>query len=118
MPIDWSSGEAAEGLACYRRAEFFSAHEHWEVIWLKLKEPEKSFLQALIQVAAAFHHQQTKNFVGTVSLLRLALGRLERSQSFSGGIAVAQLCAEIRVWLKAIESGEMLPAAFPEITPV
>jgi uncharacterized protein len=54
--LDWSCGELAEGLRCYRAEEFFLAHEHWEGVWLKAQEPEKTFLQALIQTTAAFHH--------------------------------------------------------------
>ena len=52
VSIDWNREELAEGLACYRRGEFFVTHEHWESVWLTLEEPEKSFLQALIQMAA------------------------------------------------------------------
>ncbi len=40
------------------------------------EEPEKTFLQGLIQVAAAFHHFQRGNCAGTISLLRSALRRL------------------------------------------
>ena len=56
MDLDWTHGRLAEGLRCYHAQEFFAAHEHWENEWLASQEPEKTFLQALIQVAAAFHH--------------------------------------------------------------
>ena len=52
VPLDWNSGALAEGIRCYRDCEFFLAHEHWESVWLRLEEPEKSFLQALIQTTA------------------------------------------------------------------
>ncbi|MGA8041663.1 MAG: DUF309 domain-containing protein, partial [Terracidiphilus sp.] len=48
--LDWTRGPLAEGLACYHLGEFFLAHEHWEAVWLTLRQPEKNFLQALIQV--------------------------------------------------------------------
>jgi predicted metal-dependent hydrolase len=76
MPLDWSCGALAEGLQCYKSGEFFLAHEHWEGVWLKCEEPEKTFLQALIQITAAFHHLQRKNLTGTASLLRAASRRL------------------------------------------
>jgi len=103
MALDWSCGALAEGLACYRRSEFFLAHEHWESVWLGLEEPEKSFLQALIQVAAAFHHLQSGNFVGALSLLRRALRRLESRPARFGGIALAPLRTEVRAWLQELE---------------
>ena len=33
VSLDWQHGALAEGLACYRRQEFFLAHEHWEDVW-------------------------------------------------------------------------------------
>jgi predicted metal-dependent hydrolase len=114
MPLDWESGALAEGLACYRRGEFFAAHEHWESVWLTLGEPEKSFLQALIQITAAFHHLQSGNSTGAASLLRRALRRLALSPWNFGGIAVTRLCVEIREGLRAMESGAM-PATVPRI---
>jgi len=119
VQLDWKSGALAEGLACYGRAEFFLAHEHWESVWLELQEPERSFLQALIQVAAACHHQSTGNSAGAVSLMQRALSRFEVCPTCFGGIAVANLCAEMCRWLQATESGvPELIAAFPHICPV
>jgi predicted metal-dependent hydrolase len=120
MELDWSSGELAEGLRCYRAEEFFLAHEHWEAMWLKLPEPEKTFLQALIQVAAAFHHLQRGNRQGVESLLRHALGRMEPLPDVFGGIAVEPLRRQIDERLSALEARDTpLPhLASPQIQPV
>jgi hypothetical protein len=119
VTLDWSCGPLAEGLACYRRAEFFEAHEHWESVWLQLAEPEKSFLQALIQVTAAFHHLQTGNLVGTVTLLQRALQRLDLCPACFGGIAVAPLRDELSDWLRSLENGTpSLDSARPQIRPM
>jgi len=115
MPLDWSAGELAEGLKCYRAGEFFAAHEHWESAWLRLKEPEKSFLQALIQVTAAFHHYYAGNLVGAVSLLRRALRRLEVCPAEFGGVTVEPLREEVRVWVRAMEDGDVVPWSVVEI---
>lgn len=116
MPLDWKSGALAEGLACYRRGEFFAAHELWESVWLTLAEPEKSFLQGLIQITAAFHHLQSGNSAGAASLLRRALRRLEVSPANFGRIAVTRLCDQIREKLRAMASGaEPDAAASPRI---
>lgn len=118
MPLDWRSGALAEGLNCYRDAEFFLAHEHWESVWLTLEDPEKSFLQALIQTAAAFHHLKSGNPEGTVSLLRRSLRRLELCEAFYGGIATRPLCSQIREWIQAIGNDDgRFPANYPAIAP-
>ena len=109
MPLDWNEGELAEGLRRYRNREFFEAHEYWEAVWLRSAEPEKTFLQALIQTTAAFHHFQRKNFVGTASLLRGALRRLEPYPAEYGGVAVEDLRQSIRKWLRALEQKQYAP---------
>jgi len=116
MSLDWSSGGLAEGLACYRNEEFFLAHEHWEGIWLRCAEPEKTFLQALIQITAAFHHMQRGNPLGTASLLRAALRRLNPYPAEYGGVAVESLRSSIRTCLEALESeAELAKLRSPQI---
>src|ERR1700730_17204481 len=75
MTLDWIQGSLAEGLRLYEAGEFFAAHEARENRWLESQEPEKTFLQGLIQVTAAFHHLQRNNPLGTTRLLRAALRR-------------------------------------------
>ena len=109
MPIDWDHGELAEGLRRYRNREFFEAHEHWEAVWLRSAEPEKTFLQALIQTTAAFHHFQRGNFIGAASLLRGALRRLGAYPDEFGGVAVEALRQSILGWLRAFEENKFRP---------
>ena len=73
MERDWNQGELAAGLRCYRDGSFFAAHEHWESVWLHAPEPEKGLLQALIQIAAAFHHLRRGNAKGAQAQLEPAL---------------------------------------------
>ncbi len=116
VSLDWESGALAEGLRCYRNAEFWIAHEHWESVWLRLEEPEKSFLQALIQTTAALHHVQTGNMRGAVSLLAKTLRRFENCPEAFGGIDLAPLREEAGAWLLALQCGAgARPAAFPQI---
>ena len=104
MSLDWTQGDLREGLCCFRSGEFFEAHEHWESVWLTAQEPEKTFLQGLIQVAASFHHFQRGNLPGTISLLRSALRRLDTYPEAFAGVAVAPLRTSICVWLAALET--------------
>jgi predicted metal-dependent hydrolase len=50
MEFDWTQGALAEGLRRYDAGEFFNAHEAWGTVWLQAQEPDKTFLQGLIQV--------------------------------------------------------------------
>jgi predicted metal-dependent hydrolase len=116
MQFDWSYGPLADGLRCYRSHEFWLAHEHWEAVWLECEEPDKTFLQALIQVTAAFHHLQRGNLIGLASLLNRALRRLDRFPATYGGIDVEALRNSIRLWLQSLEIGAPSPQhPFPRI---
>ena len=50
------------GILHFNAQEFFEAHEVWEEVWLVEAEPEKTFLQGIIQIAAAFHHYLRENY--------------------------------------------------------
>ena len=116
MLFDWTNGALADGLRCYRNQEFFEAHEHWEGEWLKCNEPEKRFLQALIQITAAFHHLQRGNLTGTASLLRASLLRLDNFPANYQGVAVEELRENTRAWLDALQlSSEPPQLRFPHI---
>ena len=109
MSLDWAHGDLCEGLRCFHSGAFFEAHEHWESVWLATQEPEKTCLQGLIQVAAAFHHFKRGNYAGTISLLRSALCRLDAYPEAFAGVAVAPLRATIRLWLGALETPSRSP---------
>jgi predicted metal-dependent hydrolase len=58
------------GILHFNAQEFFEAHEVWEEVWLVEAEPEKTFLQGIIQIAAAFHHYGRENSDGAESCRR------------------------------------------------
>jgi uncharacterized protein len=115
MSLDWEQGGLAKGLACYRRREFFDAHEHWEDVWRASAEPERTFLQALIHIAAGFHHFERKNVVGAERQLRRALRKLEPYPDGFGGVAVEDVRRSVRGWLQALEAGSANEMPFPPI---
>jgi hypothetical protein len=116
MTFNWTTGPLAEGLHCYRTLRFFEAHEHWETVWLTRAEPEKSFLQSLVQISAAFHHFRRGNRAGAISLLTRSLRRLDQCPDAFCRINTAQLRSEVRAWLDALVSNEKpLPRSFPQM---
>jgi hypothetical protein len=115
--LDWNLGALAAGLRCYRSQEFFLAHEHWESVWLKCQEPERSFLQALIQTTSAFHHLQRNNSKGAASLLNKALRRLDTYPALFAGVEVNPLREQLRAWLRILNAHDSpIHPSFPNIT--
>ena len=103
MTFDWTSGALAEGLELYESGEYFTAHEAWESVWLIAPEPERTFLQALIQVTAAFEHlKRNDNQLGSSRLLTAALRRLEPYEPSFGNIDVDLLRTDLRACLASL----------------
>ena len=98
-----------KGLEAFNSGHFFEAHEHWEEVWLETLDPEKMFLQGLIQVAAAFHHYSRANRQGTQNLLQAGLTKIEQFPHGHGGLELEPLRMAVRRWLAALERGDDPP---------
>ncbi len=96
-----------KGLEAFNSAHFYDAHEHWEEVWLETPNPDKIFLQGLIQVAAAFHHYSRANLLGTRKLLRAGLVKLDRFPDVHGGLEIEALRKAVQEWLDVLESGDI-----------
>lgn len=103
----WQQGQLADGLQKYEAGEFFAAHEAWEDAWLQSQEPDKTFLQGLIQLTAAFHHLRRHNLRGATALLQAALQKLAPYPQIYGGLSVALLRDDICERLRSLEAGEL-----------
>jgi len=99
------------GVAHFNAGEFFKAHEVWEELWLATAGPEKTLLQGLIQIAAAFHHYGLGNLRGARSLAEAGVGKLDSRRDGYRGIDLARLVKETKVWIEALAraAGELRP---------
>lgn len=113
MEFDWTQGALAEGLRLYNAGQYFAAHEAWESVWLAAPEPEKTFLQGIIQVAAAFEHQRRNNPLGITRLLTAALSRLDPLPASFGGLRLDHLRDDIRDRLAALTAPPPIPVLVP-----
>ena len=94
------------GISYFNAGEFFEAHEVWEEIWLEETEPEKTFLQGIIQIAAAFHHYCRENTDGTETLLAAGIVKLSRFPANHRGLAIDELRSAAKQWARNIGKGE------------
>jgi hypothetical protein len=65
-----------QAIAAFNGADFFGAHELFEDLWRVAPEAERLFLQGLVQIAVAFHHESEGNRTGAESVMRRALKNL------------------------------------------
>jgi predicted metal-dependent hydrolase len=118
MTFDWTHGPLPEGLRHYNAGEFFAAHEAWESVWLTAPQPEKLFLQALIQVTVAFHHLQRSNPLGATRLLTAALRKFEPYPPNYADLDVSLLRTDIHACIRALAHEPTPQLSPPRIHPL
>lgn len=106
----------ARGVEQFNRHEFFECHESWEEIWVHAPEPDRTFLQGIIQIAAAFHHFTRANRSGARSLLREGLRKLEQFPEEYRNIRLEPVRRCVAWWIAALDSEESPGAtSFPRM---
>jgi len=99
----------SRGVDLFNRAAFFEAHEVWEDVWRVAAEPEKKFLQGLIQIAVAFHHHAHGNLAGARSLLERSRKNLAGYPDGFCGVRLAPLLQSLAEWQRALAEGRPVP---------
>lgn len=110
VPNRHLDGLFRDGVKLFNAAQFFEAHESLEDVWREAPEPERKFLQGLIQIAVALHHHSTGNVVGCRSLLKRGLRNLAPYPGRHSGLELALFRDEVELWRRALESQLPLPA--------
>jgi len=97
-------GDFNRGVDLFNRAQFFDAHEVLEDVWRPLPRDRPSrrrfrlHLQGLVQLAVAFHHESTGNYVGARSVLERAVRNLEGADRSFPDLDFDRLRAELADW--------------------
>lgn len=104
-----------KGIELFNSRSFFDAHEALEDVWRDAPQPQKRFLQGLIQAAVCFHHYQKGNLRGAKSLLIRAIEKLGTFPDTYDGIRTGQLLQGLGAWQRALAAGTE-PPPFPNIT--
>ena len=98
------------GLARFRAGDFLAAHDAWEKGWRAAQGAERHLLQALVQLAAAFHQWKRSRPRGAATLFARARGHLEAIPSTLLGVEVSELELELEAWEEAPPTSPALRA--------
>jgi uncharacterized protein len=93
------------GIQLFNQAEFFEAHEVLEDVWRAAPDPEKKFLQGIIQIAVALHHHSRGNRAGAHSLMKRAVRNLSAYPDEFGTIHLDRLLRAVHDWEQAVSEG-------------
>jgi uncharacterized protein len=98
------------GIQQYNAGYFFESHETLEDVWYRSPMSARTFLQAIIQLAAAFVHLMRHEYPGTVRLLRHSLDKLEDAPDAILGVDASSLREDVRAALSQIK--DLGPTSF------
>src|ERR1700681_750900 len=97
------------GLRDFNQEAFFEAHEALEDAWRIAPEEERKFLQALVQLAVAFHHFNNGNMAGAGSVMKRAGQNLAAYPNQVRGVDLSSLRRSIAEWQQALSDGTPVP---------
>jgi uncharacterized protein len=93
-----------EGVILFNRRSYFESHEIWEELWREAEEPEKRFLGALVQIAAALHLRfERGGGRGTRNLLVQSLMILDDFRPRHRGLDLERLHGEVQSYAERLE---------------
>jgi hypothetical protein len=107
-----------EGIRLFNDGRFFDCHEVLEAYYQETDEVNKPFLEALIELAAAFRmFCDFGEIKGPVRMIYQALIRLENFQPVFLQIHVTKLFQSVETWAKAAEAAgaKSSPRTIPKI---
>ena len=73
-----------EGQRAFNRGEFYEAHEFWEEVWNEIDDPERQWVQGMIQIATGLHKLTRDRPDVCRTLLVKALAKLEGASELDG----------------------------------
>lgn len=94
MPLDLTDQEWKEyvhALELFNSKYFWECHEVLEDIWMIKQPPLKTFLQGIIQAAAAFYHVLGENPKGTIKLAQDSLNKFQSFENSYLGLDISSL---------------------------
>ena len=96
------------GLAHFRAAEYFAAHDAWEEVWQGLRGRQRLFWQAMIQLTVGAYHYTNGNGRGCRGQWSKALEKCRRLGGVGDGShrPTVFLAAVLDSSLEAVASGE------------
>ena len=104
MPSDLARRVFDRAVARFNAREPFEAHEDWEHLWHEASGAERTWLQGLIQLAAAFVHvERGFHATGFVKLMREGLAKAAPYDGDAWGLDMPACLATFAPWREHAE---------------
>lgn len=75
----------------FNQEQFYACHDSLEAIWMEASQPQKTFYQAVLQIAVALYHLENSNLRGASILLGEGINKLRNYPAAYCGIDIDEL---------------------------
>lgn len=99
-PLFW------QGFREFNDGAYYACHDTLEALWMDCTEPEKTFVQGILQISVACYHLTNQNAKGGMILLGEGIKRLKNYQPEFELIDVKTLVQSSAEFLYALQSFE------------
>jgi hypothetical protein len=103
------------GIEQFNNEQFFEAHEVWEELWHEYREADRTFIQALIHLAAGFYHAQCGNEKGTISQLNKGIEKMQAYLPAHQDLAMERLLIQAGQIAERVHRGDTTKIQYPQI---
>ncbi len=104
------------GVEQFNQGQFYACHDTLEALWMEATEPQKTFYQAILQIAVALYHLGNSNVRGACILLGEGTNKLRRYPANYAGIDVDQLLDDsAALWKQLQQEKELSSPLLPKI---
>jgi uncharacterized protein len=105
-----------QGVEQFNQGQFYACHDTLEALWMEATEPQKTFYQAILQIAVALYHLGNANVRGACILLGEGTNKLTRYEASYAGIDVDELLDNSAALLRQLQqSPEIALPPLPKI---
>jgi len=98
-----------QAVTLFNGGDWYGAHDLFEELWHETNDPERRWLQGMVQLSVALLHRQRGNQHGAMVLLGEARGRLVAAASAPLGWQPDPLLLPLQTLLARLQSGQDSP---------
>lgn len=92
-----------QGVDLFNQREFYRCHDQFEELWHEAVEPDRQFLQGVLQIAVGLYHLSNGNGRGARILVGEGIGRLADYHPDYAGLRVDCLLEQARDLLTRLQ---------------
>jgi uncharacterized protein len=105
--------------ALFHGGRRFAAHECWEEIWRSTSPEPRQLFQGLVQLAAAFHHLETRRRPDVarrvLAKARRRLATVAPPDAEAAGVRLPELLRQLAAWEAWLDGGGGEPPCSPRL---